>query len=296
MIERKRLGPAGTAAPKPEEALPAAARRARNSSPRARERRRGRRTGELGRRTSIPDFDWKAYGFQEFSEFLNYAQDKTRGAHRTGRRARPDRVSRRRVLSAGAARRRPSRRRAEEEEDEGPQPIVEGQPTIFEPNPPPPKPEAGKDAPASARPRKPPATASRSAAPAGRRRINDRATHTARVPRSPRARTRPRSAPAISSSFPDKAPIDPATDQFSYGDIKHETRMTLTNIQRILEGCGASMADVVKVLRVPAGRPRLRRHERGLHRVLRRRQARPHHGGSEIRQSADESRDRLHRV
>ena len=28
-----------------------------------------------------------------------------------------------------------------EEEDDGPQPIVEGQPTIFEPNPPPPKPK-----------------------------------------------------------------------------------------------------------------------------------------------------------
>jgi 2-iminobutanoate/2-iminopropanoate deaminase len=44
-----------------------------------------------------------------------------------------------------------------------------------------------------------------------------------------------------------QGPIDPATDQFSYGDIKHETRVTLSNVQRILEGCGASMADVVKV-------------------------------------------------
>ncbi len=43
-----------------------------------------------------------------------------------------------------------------------------------------------------------------------------------------------------------QGPIDTATDQMSYGDIKHETRLTLTNIQRILEGCGASMADVVK--------------------------------------------------
>jgi 2-iminobutanoate/2-iminopropanoate deaminase len=32
----------------------------------------------------------------------------------------------------------------------------------------------------------------------------------------------------------------------SYGDIKHETRLVLTNIQKILEGCGATMADVVK--------------------------------------------------
>ena len=28
-------------------------------------------------REESPDFDWKSYGFQEFSEFLNYAQDKT---------------------------------------------------------------------------------------------------------------------------------------------------------------------------------------------------------------------------
>ncbi len=44
-----------------------------------------------------------------------------------------------------------------------------------------------------------------------------------------------------------QGPIDPASDQFSYGDIKHETRVTLNNIKRILEGCGATMADVVKV-------------------------------------------------
>jgi 2-iminobutanoate/2-iminopropanoate deaminase len=43
-----------------------------------------------------------------------------------------------------------------------------------------------------------------------------------------------------------QGPIDPRKDQFSYGDIQHETRLTLSNIQRILEGCGASMADVVK--------------------------------------------------
>jgi len=43
-----------------------------------------------------------------------------------------------------------------------------------------------------------------------------------------------------------QGPNDAATNQFSFGDIKHETRVVLTNIQRILEGCGASMADVVK--------------------------------------------------
>jgi 2-iminobutanoate/2-iminopropanoate deaminase len=43
-----------------------------------------------------------------------------------------------------------------------------------------------------------------------------------------------------------QGPIDPATNQMSFGDIRHETRRVLTNIEKILEGCGASMADVVK--------------------------------------------------
>jgi 2-iminobutanoate/2-iminopropanoate deaminase len=43
-----------------------------------------------------------------------------------------------------------------------------------------------------------------------------------------------------------QGPVDPATNQFSHGDIRHETRVTLENIRRILEGCGASLADVVK--------------------------------------------------
>jgi 2-iminobutanoate/2-iminopropanoate deaminase len=43
-----------------------------------------------------------------------------------------------------------------------------------------------------------------------------------------------------------QGPNDVATNQMSYGDIKHETRIVLNNIKRILEGCGASVADVVK--------------------------------------------------
>jgi 2-iminobutanoate/2-iminopropanoate deaminase len=43
-----------------------------------------------------------------------------------------------------------------------------------------------------------------------------------------------------------QGPIDPATNQMSYGDIRHETRLVLNNIKRILEGCGATMEDVVK--------------------------------------------------
>jgi 2-iminobutanoate/2-iminopropanoate deaminase len=41
-------------------------------------------------------------------------------------------------------------------------------------------------------------------------------------------------------------PADPSTNQLSLGDIRHETRVALNNIRRILEGCGATMADVVK--------------------------------------------------
>jgi 2-iminobutanoate/2-iminopropanoate deaminase len=43
-----------------------------------------------------------------------------------------------------------------------------------------------------------------------------------------------------------QVPVDPATNEVRLGDIRHETRMVLTNIQRILEGSGATMADVVK--------------------------------------------------
>jgi 2-iminobutanoate/2-iminopropanoate deaminase len=43
-----------------------------------------------------------------------------------------------------------------------------------------------------------------------------------------------------------QGPIDPATDQMSPGTIEHETQLTLDNIRRILEACGASPADVVR--------------------------------------------------
>ena len=39
-----------------------------------------------------------------------------------------------------------------------------------------------------------------------------------------------------------QGPNDPATNQMSFGDIRHETRVVLNNVKRILEGCGASMA------------------------------------------------------
>lgn len=40
--------------------------------------------------------------------------------------------------------------------------------------------------------------------------------------------------------------IDLQTDQFSFGDIAHETRLTLECIAHILRGCGGSLDDVVK--------------------------------------------------
>jgi 2-iminobutanoate/2-iminopropanoate deaminase len=40
--------------------------------------------------------------------------------------------------------------------------------------------------------------------------------------------------------------IDPVSGQVIQGDVQVETRQVLTNIQRILEGCGASLAQVVR--------------------------------------------------
>jgi 2-iminobutanoate/2-iminopropanoate deaminase len=43
-----------------------------------------------------------------------------------------------------------------------------------------------------------------------------------------------------------QVPIDPGTQQPVSGDVRDETRQTLTNIKRILEGCNAALSDVVK--------------------------------------------------
>ena|SRR5437764_1411239 len=40
--------------------------------------------------------------------------------------------------------------------------------------------------------------------------------------------------------------IDPISGQVVSGDVQVETRQVLTNIKRILEGCGASLAQVVR--------------------------------------------------
>ncbi|HLX44124.1 MAG TPA: NYN domain-containing protein [Bryobacteraceae bacterium] len=103
-------------------------------------------------RAEQPSRDPSAYGFQEFAEFLNYAQDKTVV------RLEPH-EEQGMLVSLGAefyppaepAQPEPEPAQEEIEEDE-PQPYVEGQPTIFEPNPPPAKP---KKTPSRKRPPKP---------------------------------------------------------------------------------------------------------------------------------------------
>jgi 2-iminobutanoate/2-iminopropanoate deaminase len=43
-----------------------------------------------------------------------------------------------------------------------------------------------------------------------------------------------------------QVPVDPATQKMVCGDIATETRQVLNNLKGILEGCGATMSDVVK--------------------------------------------------
>jgi len=43
-----------------------------------------------------------------------------------------------------------------------------------------------------------------------------------------------------------QVPVNTETQKMELGDIRSETQMVLSNIRRILEGAGASMADVVK--------------------------------------------------
>jgi uncharacterized protein (TIGR00288 family) len=100
-------------------------------------------------KTEQPRYDISAYGFQEFNEFLNYAQDKLVV------RMEPHEEMGIMMVYLGAEFYPPAESPApvaevpaEVEEEYEPQPYVEGQPTIFEPNPPPPK---AKKAPARKR-------------------------------------------------------------------------------------------------------------------------------------------------
>jgi hypothetical protein len=95
-------------------------------------------------KTEQPNFDISSYGFQQFNEFLNYAQDKTVV------RMEPHEEQGSMMVYLGAEFYPPApppqpeplpAAEVEEEEEYEPQPYVEGQPTIFEPNPPPAKPK-----------------------------------------------------------------------------------------------------------------------------------------------------------
>jgi len=86
----------------------------------------------------LPNFSLQKYGFQRFAEFLNYAQDKT--VVRTEPHEEYGLIV---YMGAEfyppALPPAPAESSLPEEEEDEPQPIVEGQPTIFEPNPPPAK-------------------------------------------------------------------------------------------------------------------------------------------------------------
>jgi hypothetical protein len=85
-------------------------------------------------REEHPNFDYQSYGFQEFAEFLNYAQDKLIV------RIEPD-EEKGLMVYLGAEFYPPaipelSKPQEPEEEIEEPQPIVPGQPSMVAPTPP----------------------------------------------------------------------------------------------------------------------------------------------------------------
>lgn len=43
-----------------------------------------------------------------------------------------------------------------------------------------------------------------------------------------------------------QGPINPETQQFVFGDIQAQTRLTLENVERAMAGCGASRKNIVK--------------------------------------------------
>ena len=85
-------------------------------------------------KTEQPNFDWKRYGFQEFSEFLNFAQDKAlvrvepheeKLLVRLGPEFHPPAVAEPEPIAASE----------EQPEEDEPQPVVAGQPTARSPKP-----------------------------------------------------------------------------------------------------------------------------------------------------------------
>ncbi len=143
VIERKASSQPERTQPKPDEALPAL----RDVLETHRlELENGAGSDELAAwmQAEAPNFSLARYGYQEFSEFLNYAQDKLVV------RVEPD-EERGLIVYLGAEFYPPAEPEAPmpqaHEEFEEKQPIVEGQPSLLEPNPPPVKPKPVKRAP-----------------------------------------------------------------------------------------------------------------------------------------------------
>ena len=134
-IERK--GASQGPAPKPEDALPALREVLENHRL---ELEDGRGPEDLAGwlAAEFPSFDFKAYGFPQFSEFLNFAQDSF--VVRLDREASGTTVFLGTEFYPPALPPEPPAPPAEQEEDDGPQPYVAGQPTMMEPNPPAPPP------------------------------------------------------------------------------------------------------------------------------------------------------------
>ncbi|MCS7026461.1 MAG: NYN domain-containing protein [Bryobacteraceae bacterium] len=138
-IERK--GAAQGPMPKPEDALPTLRELLENHRL---ELEDGRPAEELAQwmAAEFPQFDIKTYGFQEFGEFLTFAQDSF-----VVRLERDQEKGTTVFLGAEfypPALPPPPEPDALEEEEDGPQPYVEGQPTMMDPNPQPPKPATAK--------------------------------------------------------------------------------------------------------------------------------------------------------
>lgn len=132
-IERK--GSAQGPAPKPDEALPILRELLENHRLELEDGQPAEVLQEWMQQ-EFPNFDWKAYGFQEFGEFLTFAQDSFV--------VRLERQEQGTTVFLGAefyppALPEPPEPEPAAEEDDGPQPYVEGQPTMLDPNPPPPK-------------------------------------------------------------------------------------------------------------------------------------------------------------
>jgi hypothetical protein len=148
MIERKGLAAAAIEQPKPEEALP----RLRDT---LETHRLEMEDGVVGddlaawMKVEHPDFDVQRLGFQEFAEFLNFAQDKTVV------RIEPD-EEKGLMVFLGAEFYPPAPQIKEEEpvahEYDEKQPIVAGQPSMVEPTPPLPEPKPAKRAPRKRKP------------------------------------------------------------------------------------------------------------------------------------------------